>query len=911
VNEYDAYRAGPTQDTLRALLKAQGDAAYNICFQVLREGSQAEDAAQQVLLDLVKQLPRISDASHLRAWVSRAAFHAALDLKKKARRRAAHERRTAEMAKTPALTTEQVEAVHTEIARLDDDLRRVVVEHYFEKRALRDLAAEQAISEVAVWKRLQKAKERLRASLATTGFAAALIGLDSLLEALEPVRAPEGFVQTILPGASTSLLLAGGIAMKIKLIVAAGVVALLLLSGVAVTVARNRDREPEVALRPAKGEVQGRESASTSAADRRSAVFAGPTPVPEEVQVFTTYRSWVEAIMKASYVVDTAERARTFRRIGLPISDAEMAAASKGCPFRPGTEEFSKHLLRTHEGVMGGQDPGKGLAMIRGFTDLDDKTRRELLGSMFDHWVRRNPATARAAAATLSESEGRVEILARVAEPKTSPEEVARILALPLGIERSRALQASATALVRADPSAAVRMVEALPPGQNRTEAAAAMVGEWARRDFAAALAWAEKQGDREIVVGQAISTGAEFHPKEAADAAVRLVGPKDSTSYTTVYSVAASLARSDPAAAAKFLDRFSAMEARRFAITQEVAPRWGATDPVEALVWAQQLPAQERQEAIRAVLAGWVKSPKGNLAEVREMTRHLPEALRPRAIEAVAMAWGEIDPPAAASFALKEAPAALMEVVSRWMVRDEVGALAWARGLSDPAARDQALFGMSRISGEFDTAKGIRFAEEIREPALRDQRLGQLARSASKGGGLEAGLDILRKVQDPGLRDESLSMMVANVTREDPRKAAALVERMADPRMRSRAIDSILAWGSEKDPDLCRELLQKLPRVQGLQYQQVAGGFAKKDPIAAATWALTLPEKQMDSRLDDPSKEYESRPRDSAVNQVINEWASKDPDAATGWIRSATMPEALRASLLRTVKFQRDSRRR
>jgi hypothetical protein len=133
----------------------------------------------------------------------------------------------------------------------------------------------------------------------------------------------------------------------------------------------------------------------------------------------------------------------------------------------------------------------------------------------------------------------------------------------------------------------------------------------------------------------------------------------------------------------------------------------------------------------------------------------------------------------------------------------------------------------------------------------------------------------------------------------------------MADPRMRSRAIDSILVWGSEKDPDLCRELLQKLPRVQGLQYQQVAGGFAKKDPIAAATWALTLPEKQMDSRIDDPSKEFESRPRDSAVNQVINEWASKDPDAATGWIRSATMPEALRASLLRTVKFQRDSRRR
>jgi hypothetical protein len=55
-------------------------------------------------------------------------------------------------------------------------------------------------------------------------------------------------------------------------------------------------------------------------------------------------------------------------------------------------------------------------------------------------------------------------------------------------------------------------------------------------------------------------------------------------------------------------------------------------------------------------------------------MTRHLPEALRPRAIEVVATAWGEIDPPAAASFALKEAPGALMEVVSRWMVATMTG---------------------------------------------------------------------------------------------------------------------------------------------------------------------------------------------------------------------------------------------
>src|SRR5688572_18875216 len=120
MKEFESYQAAPGPDTLRALLRAQGDAVYNLCFQVLREPAQAEDASQQVLLDLVKRLPVIRDASHLRAWVSRAAFHAALDLKKKARRRAEHERRTAEMKASPALTPDQIEAVHSEVARLDD-----------------------------------------------------------------------------------------------------------------------------------------------------------------------------------------------------------------------------------------------------------------------------------------------------------------------------------------------------------------------------------------------------------------------------------------------------------------------------------------------------------------------------------------------------------------------------------------------------------------------------------------------------------------------------------------------------------------------------------------------------------------------------------------------------------------------
>jgi hypothetical protein len=306
----------------------------------------------------VKRLPRISDASHLRAWVSRAAFHAALDLKKKARRRAAHERRTAEMDKTPALTAEQVEAVHTEIARLDGDLRRVVVEHYFEKRPLRDLAAEQAISEVAVWKRLQKAKERLRVSLTSTGFAAALLGLDSLLEALEPVRAPEGFVQTILPGRPPLCCLREN-HHEDKADRGRG------SRGAPASVGRGRDGRaapgPGGRGGPAAGEGRGPESEVGVDLGGRSPVRglrgsgAGSGGSPGLHHVPGLGRSDHEGELR-----------RGHRRAGARVPQDRLPDLGRGdgggverLSVRPGTEEFSKHLFLSLQSHIGGQDPGK------------------------------------------------------------------------------------------------------------------------------------------------------------------------------------------------------------------------------------------------------------------------------------------------------------------------------------------------------------------------------------------------------------------------------------------------------------------------------------------------------------------------------------------------------------------------
>ncbi len=917
MNEFDAYRSDPTQDSLRALLRAQGDAVYNIFFQILREKAQAEDASQQVLLDLVKQIARISDASHLRAWVSRAAFHAALDLKKQARRRAAHERRSAEMQKTPALTAEQVEAVHTEIGRLDDDLRRVVVEHYFEKRPLKDLAVEQAVSEVAIWKRLQKAKERLRMSLASTGFAAALLGLDSLLEALEPVRAPEGLVGPGLvtqaaAGASSSLVLAGGIAVKTKLIT--GLIALLLIVGLWTLVVRQRERSTDVGARP--HEVNYHYSVGTSAAPPPSPAHDGGRreATPEEaVEEFTSFMAYFQALMKASMTVNPGERTRAFRRLGYRITEEEMAAATQGCPFRPGTEEFSRHLLSALQKMNRGWDPAKSLAAYRRFTDLDVANKKRMIRQLFEDWGQRDLQGARTAASGLSEAEGRTEILTRLADPDPSAQGFGKLAAMPEGPDRTRAVDAAVAALVRDDPQAALRAVEALA-GALRTEARQALAREWAGRDFDAAIAWIERTTDpvtRGMLLMDAVSHAAETNPRAAGEALLRLQEFKTGAGITALSSVIGAWARTDPAAAAKFLDRVPPFPGRRVAAGQELATRWGALDPVEALVWAQQQAAEERMELVGYVLSGWIKSPKGNPAEVRAMVRHLPEAMRPRALEAVVVAWSEFEPPAAAAFALAESPEVLARVVSQWLKRDDTAAFGWVKALADAGARDRALYGIVQGYLQVHPAKALEAAEAIGDAKTRHKVLGELASSVAKTSGIDAGVEIVRKIGDAEARDRALERMIQRASRQDPGKAAALVDMVADSARRTEAIVSILTWGAEADPQVCRSLLAKLPRVDAVHYQRVAGGFAKKDPVAAAAWALTLPERQMDPQIGDPSKQYEARPREAALNAVVNAWAASDPEGATRWVQQASLSQELRSSMLQVVKLQRDFRKR
>ena len=203
-----AREANGTRPEMVRLVRDHQDAVYTVCFRVLGHPQDAEDAAQEVLLEVIRQIHTLEDPGRMRPWLTRVAFHTALDIRRKRKVRRNRE------AQAPAASgepdrDETTLAVHQGIARLPDDDRWVLVEHFFNRKTLRELATSSCCSEVAVWKRIERAKERLRGALSLAGGAVAVSVLEGA-RAAAPLKAPPTLAAGVLEGAAGSLGVAAG-----------------------------------------------------------------------------------------------------------------------------------------------------------------------------------------------------------------------------------------------------------------------------------------------------------------------------------------------------------------------------------------------------------------------------------------------------------------------------------------------------------------------------------------------------------------------------------------------------------------------------------------------------------------------------------------------------------------------------
>lgn len=152
---------------------------------LVRDPWGAEDVTQETLLAaLAAPPPDVPDDQRLRAWLGRVAFNLSrLDMRQSARRRA-REVCVARSEAMPSVSDElesaaTVSELSCAIAELSEPDRRVVRMRYFDELSTAEIAAHTGVSELAVRKRLWRARNKLRAALEPRGrerFLALLFG---------------------------------------------------------------------------------------------------------------------------------------------------------------------------------------------------------------------------------------------------------------------------------------------------------------------------------------------------------------------------------------------------------------------------------------------------------------------------------------------------------------------------------------------------------------------------------------------------------------------------------------------------------------------------------------------------------------------------------------------------------------
>jgi RNA polymerase sigma factor (sigma-70 family) len=250
LGSFEAFRSQPSPETLLALLTAHQDAIYTVCLQVLCHREDAEDATQAVLIKLASGAGNVREPRAFKSWLYRIAFNTAVDYRRRRESRLRVQEGSGSMT-DKAMPPAALDGLHDALADLPDSDRLLLAEYYFEKATLEDLGKREGITGVALWKRLEMAREKLRRGLAGAGF---LLGTNQITQALESVTrasAPYGIVASTI--ASKAALAAGGAAVGSSKGIGIALTLVLLLvlgGGLYVFLPREATQPPDSAKKP-------------------------------------------------------------------------------------------------------------------------------------------------------------------------------------------------------------------------------------------------------------------------------------------------------------------------------------------------------------------------------------------------------------------------------------------------------------------------------------------------------------------------------------------------------------------------------------------------------------------------------------------------------------------------------------
>jgi hypothetical protein len=299
--------------------------------------------------------------------------------------------------------------------------------------------------------------------------------------------------------------------------------------------------------------------------ETRPAPVEGPAVDP--VDHFDSFQAFARALAEACGIADGPARAKAIRKVGVPLSEPDLARVASQTRARPGSKQFVQRILDPLLARWVEAD-GKGMMeFLRKFSDGD-----EYVESFFARWAIRAPRPAAEWAGRLPESGMRTKLLQyaeQVIDPSAS---AAAALALPQGPERAAAMQRLLTSWAYTDPHGAAEWVRhSLPQDQGEPMILYAILPAWARSNVRTAFEWLDHgypQGpDRSGFMDMVLKAGADTNPPEAARLLLTLPGDQRD-------------------------------------LAALICGAWAKVDPEAAAAWARQAPYPEtdRQKILNAI---------------------------------------------------------------------------------------------------------------------------------------------------------------------------------------------------------------------------------------------------------------------------------------------------------------------
>ena len=152
------------RETLDALMVQHGSRLLRLCTMNLRDASLAQDAVQDTFLKAFRQFHRFRGDADALTWLTAIAINVCRDYRRTAWFRHV-DRRMEDLPEQAASFPFPDNTVITEVTKLPDKYREVILLRYYQDMKQKYIAAALGISDRAVRQRLNKANTMLREQL--------------------------------------------------------------------------------------------------------------------------------------------------------------------------------------------------------------------------------------------------------------------------------------------------------------------------------------------------------------------------------------------------------------------------------------------------------------------------------------------------------------------------------------------------------------------------------------------------------------------------------------------------------------------------------------------------------------------------------------------------------------------------